>query len=251
MRRVSTLLLVAAVLAVVGAAAGAQATAVQVRAGANGGSYLSDSRGMTLYYYTKDADGQSACSGNCLNSWPAFYAATITAPASLKVSDFGTITRADGAKQTTYLGWPLYLFARDVNPGDTAGEAANKVWYVMRPSGYTVALSTSATLGNYLVDSTGMALYWYTRDTPGQSVCAGDCVKNWPLFYTANPVVPSSLAAADFATITRADGSKQTTYKGYPLYYWVRDAKRGDTTGQDVGKVWYVIDPAKFPVTAS
>ena len=47
--------------------------------------------------------------------------------------------------------------------------------------------------------------------------------------------------------VTLDDGTTQATYKGFPLYYWVNDRKRGDTTGQDVGKVWYVIDPAKFP----
>jgi predicted lipoprotein with Yx(FWY)xxD motif len=55
------------------------------------------------------------------------------------------------------------------------------------------------------------------------------------------------LNPADFGTIKRDDGTLQATYKGFPLYYWVKDLKRGDTTGQDVGKVWYVIDPAKFP----
>ena len=37
----------------------------------------------------------------------------------------------------------------------------------------------------------------------------------------------------------RADGKMQTTYKGFPLYYWVDDKKMGDTLGQDVGNVWY------------
>jgi plastocyanin len=36
----------------------------------------------------------------------------------------------------------------------------------------------------------------------------------------------------------------QTTFRGAPLYYYVKDMKAGDVTGQDVGKVWYVIDPA-------
>ena len=62
--------------------------------------------------------------------------------------------------------------------------------------------------------------------------------------------MPQGVACAHgehVGTITRDDGTTQTTYKGYPLYYWQNDKKRGDVTGQDVGKVWYVIDPAKFP----
>ena len=74
---------------------------------------------------------------------------------------------------------------------------------------------------------------------------------NGLLIYTDSISVPAGLNAADFATITRADGAKQTTFKGFPLYYWVNDAKRGDTTGQDVGKVWFVVDPAKFSGTTA
>jgi len=51
----------------------------------------------------------------------------------------------------------------------------------------------------------------------------------------------------DFGTITREDGKKQTTFRGYPLYYWGGDKAQGDTAGQGVNNVWYVIDPANFP----
>ena len=51
---------------------------------------------------------------------------------------------------------------------------------------------------------------------------------------------------SDFGTITRDDGTTQVTFKGYPLYYFIRDRKRGEITGQGVGKVWYVVDPEKF-----
>ena len=34
------------------------------------------------------------------------------------------------------------------------------------------------------------------------------------------------------------------TYNHMPLYYWAKDAKPGDTTGQAVGKVWYGLKPA-------
>ena len=31
------------------------------------------------------------------------------------------------------------------------------------------------------------------------------------------------------------------------LYYFFKDAKVGDTNGQGVGGVWFVIDPQAFP----
>jgi len=245
MRRLLKTMLAVAILAGAASTVWAQST-IQVQT-ANGVGFLTDSKGMTLYYYTKDTDGQSACYGGCATAWPIFYADTISVPSSLNAADFGTITRTDGAKQTTYMGWPLYYWQRDKNPGDMTGEGVGKVWYVLKVPAYTVMISTNPTLGNYLVDGDGMALYWFTKDSPGQSACSGDCIKAWPAFTASSIQVPSALNPADFATISRADGSSQVTYKGYPLYYWVKDAKRGDVTGQNVGKVWFVIDPAKFP----
>ena len=244
----SKFILVALVAAAVVAMAGAQEkTTIQVAKGPNGVGYLTDSNGMTLYYFTKDANGQSACYGGCANAWPVYYAPTVTIPASLDAEDFGTITRTDGTKQTTYYGWPLYYWAKDKKPGDMTGEGVGKAWYVLKAPWYSVTVSTNAALGNYLVDENGKTLYWFTKDSVGASACSGDCLKAWPAFSASSIVVPSALNAADFATIKRADGASQTTYKGYPLYYWVKDMARGDATGQNVGKVWYVIDPEKFP----
>ena len=64
-------------------------------------------------------------------------------------------------------------------------------------------------------------------------------------FYDANLTVSSDLSASDFGVFTRKDGTMQSTYKGWPLYYWIKDHHPGDTTGQNVGKVWFVIDPAQ------
>ncbi len=208
--------------------------------------YLTDSNGMTLYYFTKDVAGQSACYGGCAKVWPIFHANTIDVPSTLSSSDFGTITRTDGTPQTTYKGWPLYYFAGDKAPGDVKGEGVRKIWYIMTVPFYSVMVGTSAELGNYLTDANGKTLYYFTKDSPSKSACYGRCAELWPVFHAQNLIVPSGLKTSDFGTITRTDGTQQTTYKGYPLYYWVRDKSRGETTGQNVGKVWFVIDPDKF-----
>lgn len=208
--------------------------------------YLTDSNGMTLYYFTKDVSGESACNGGCAKLWPIFHASSISVPSSLDPADFGTITRTDGTQQTTYKGWPLYYFAADKSAGDMKGQGVRKIWYVMTVPFYTVMVGTSPQFGNYLTDQNGKTLYYFTKDSTNTSACSGGCAKLWPVFYAPNIVVPSGLSATDFGSITRSDGTMQTTFKGYPLYYWVRDSKRGDTSGQDVGKVWFVVDPAKF-----
>jgi predicted lipoprotein with Yx(FWY)xxD motif len=248
-RKIPARLVLAAVVLIVAAGMATAQTAqtIKVQTAANGVSYLTDAAGMTLYYYTKDTDGQSACYGGCATAWPIFYAQSVSLPSTLAAADFGTVTRTDGSKQTTYKGWPLYYWAKDTKAGDMTGEGVGKVWYVLKVPAYTVMVATNATLGNYLVDGDGKTLYWYTKDTVGASACTGNCITNWPAVTNSTFVVPSVLNPADFATIKRDDGITQVTYKGYPLYYWIKDTKRGDATGQYVGKVWYVIDPAKFP----
>ena len=102
-------------------------------------------------------------------------------------------------------------------------------------------------VGNYLADAKGMTLYWFKKDSAGKSACEGPCVGKWPIYYRETVAPGEGTTAADFGTITRDDGKKQTTFRGYPLYYWTGDKAPGDTSGQGVNNVWYVIDPANFP----
>lgn len=96
------------------------------------GKYLADGKGMTLYYFKKDSPGKSACEGPCVERWPLFYTEKVMVE-GLKSEDFGTITRTDGKKQTTYKGMPLYYFFKDTKPGDTIGHGVNDVWFVAAP----------------------------------------------------------------------------------------------------------------------
>ncbi len=91
-----------------------------------------------------------------------------------------------------------------------------------------------------------MTLYYFKNDSPGKSTCTGGCIERWPIFYSEKIEVTGGLDPNDFGTITRDDGKKQTTFRGYPLYYFVRDRKPGDAYGQGVADVWFVVDPAKF-----
>jgi predicted lipoprotein with Yx(FWY)xxD motif len=110
-----------------------------------------------------------------------------------------------------------------------------------------VKIQQNDTVGKYVTDAEGMTLYWYKDDSPGKSSCAGSCIENWPIFYRETIAPPEGVDGADFGTITRDDGKKQTTFRGYPLYYWVKDKKPGETTGHDVRRVWFVVNPENFP----
>jgi predicted lipoprotein with Yx(FWY)xxD motif len=112
---------------------------------------------------------------------------------------------------------------------------------------YTITTMTKAGIGDYLVDGKGMTLYYFTKDTTGKSNATAAIIAIWPIFYTANLALPSNLNAADFGAITRDDGSMQTTYKGWPLYYYIKDLAAGDTVGQGFNGVWFVVNPTTRP----
>jgi predicted lipoprotein with Yx(FWY)xxD motif len=108
---------------------------------------------------------------------------------------------------------------------------------------HAVKVAKKEGIGSYLTDINGITLYYFKKDSPGKSACEGPCVENWPLYYRESVASKDGLAASDFGTITRTDGKKQTTYKGMPLYYFAKDKKPGDTMGQGVKDIWYVVNP--------
>jgi predicted lipoprotein with Yx(FWY)xxD motif len=125
------------------------------------------------------------------------------------------------------------------------------------PKGTSVMIATSATFGKVLTDSLGKTLYFFSTDADGKSSCTGGCIAAWPVFYKETLSIDSTLTAADFGVITRTDGSKQNTYKGWPLYYYAGDAKAGDITGDKANDIWFVAKPdysvmvAKFQLTGN
>ncbi len=111
--------------------------------------------------------------------------------------------------------------------------------------GALVNAGQNATLGSFLVDSNGMTLYLFTKDTPNTSTCYGGCAAAWPpLLTTGAPSAGTGVTASLLGTTKRTDGTVQVTYNGWPLYYWAKDKVAGDTTGENVQGVWFVITPA-------
>jgi predicted lipoprotein with Yx(FWY)xxD motif len=111
----------------------------------------------------------------------------------------------------------------------------------------TISLGNSETLGDFLVGPNGMTLYLFTPDPVGASVCSGRCAENWPPLTVESADALPALAEGipgTLSTFEREDGTLQVAYNGIPLYYWVRDEAVGDTTGQAVGRVWWVVPPA-------
>ena len=231
---------------------------VQLADNSKFGKIMTDSNGRSLYFFSDDAGDTSTCYGNCSTAWPTFYSKNLTLSAGLNSSDFATITRNDGSKQTTYKGWPLYYFAQDSKAGDVNGDPIAKVWYVAKPD-YTVMISNAQLKGNdgnlydslytvgvtgftrYITDDHGHTLYNFKNDSFNiNKYTKADYSNNasWPVD-TLSTIgsVPSTLNKTDFANITVV-GRTQLTFKGRPLYFFGPDAaKRGSNKGISIPNV--------------
>ena len=104
------------------------------------GQVLVDSEGRTLYAFSGDSGGTSACEGACAKAWPPLLDETGRPQPSngTAAARLGTITRPDGSHQVTYAGHPLYSFSGDKQPGEANGEgqsAFGGTWSALKGAG--------------------------------------------------------------------------------------------------------------------
>jgi predicted lipoprotein with Yx(FWY)xxD motif len=138
----------------------------------------------------------------------------------------------------------------------SAGSAPGNAPSASSPSGSTTSVGTaSGADGKYLIGSSGRALYLWVADPTGKSVCAGACAKFWPPVLTkAAPVAAGGVTAGQLGTISRANGGKQVTYDGHPLYYFALDKSKGSVKGQgsdNFGAKWWLVAPTGTAITTS
>jgi predicted lipoprotein with Yx(FWY)xxD motif len=94
----------------------------------------------------------------------------------------------------------------------------------------------------YLVDPLGFSLYRFDKDSQGKSTCYAECAQNWPPLLASATEVKAGLgkaADAGFALLQRQDGQYQWSYRGHPLYRWVKDSAPGQSSGDGVKNVWH------------
>jgi predicted lipoprotein with Yx(FWY)xxD motif len=231
------------------------------------GKILVDGKGMTMYMFTKDTPDKSNCAGGCLKAWPALI--TLGSPKTgdgVNASMIGSAALPDGSKIVTYNHMPLYYFVQDKAAGDTKGQGNGSVWFVVGPDGKPVGMdtqsatpagstapaaaeaaisvATDAKLGKILVGANGMTLYMFAKDNPDKSNCSAGCLKAWPPLLTqGSPKLGNGVNPALVGSTALPDGTKIVTYNHMPLYYYAKDTKAGDVTGQGVGSVWFVVSP--------
>jgi len=123
------------------------------------------------------------------------------------------------------------LLAQDATPGAD-------------PLHPTVLVRQDAALGRYLADPAGMTLYLFSKDTtPNESACYDECATNWPPYVASEPFALPLGVDGELTLVQRTDGTTQVAYNGMPLYYFAGDETAGDTNGQAVGDVWWVVAP--------
>lgn len=230
------------------------------------GSIITDADGMSLYFFSKDTDGTSACNGGCASAWPVFYTQEVKTVAGLEEADFDVITREDGTKQNTYKGWPLYYYVGDTAAGDTTGDGQGNNWYIAKPD-YSIMYAQAQLVGKdtagnlinlksdytegigdtfYLTSGKGRTIYIFSNDTKNTNTFTdSEFAKNgaWPIIEFDVKKVPSIMDINDFGVID-VFGRTQVTYKGYPLYYFGGDVNRGDNFGVNAGGagLWPIIN---------
>jgi predicted lipoprotein with Yx(FWY)xxD motif len=140
------------------------------------------------------------------------------------------------------------------SPGAATGTPAGANSSASGGSGMVIKTASSSG-GTILTDGSGRAVYLWTKDGSGMSACSGACAGAWPPVMASGTVTASGSAkASDLGSITRSDGTKQVTYGGHALYYYVGDSGSGTASGQgstQFGAKWWLVSPSGSDVTAS
>jgi predicted lipoprotein with Yx(FWY)xxD motif len=115
-------------------------------------------------------------------------------------------------------------------------------------SAATFGVASNSGLGKILVDSKGLTLYLFKKDTGTKSTCTGACATNWPpLRASGKPLAGTGLSTSKVGTTARSDGKPQVTYNGHPLYLFQGDSAPGKTNGEGIsafGALWFAVSPA-------
>lgn len=106
---------------------------------------------------------------------------------------------------------------------------------------------SNLTLGAYIIDQRGHALYLHRKDRRGHSECYGECLKHFtPALKRRNIKINLEIGLNQrlLGQYKRNDGSLQVTYNNHPLYYFVNDKSPNDTLGHVHNMTWYLVTPS-------
>jgi predicted lipoprotein with Yx(FWY)xxD motif len=112
------------------------------------GTILVSGTGLTLYHFTQDKANKPTCTGGCTSVWPPLLVPSGTSPkGGPGVSGLSSVKLANGTRQVTFHGQPLYRFALDKTAGDAKGQGVLGTWFVVHPATVRTTPTTSPTRG--------------------------------------------------------------------------------------------------------
>ncbi|MFD8983482.1 SCO0930 family lipoprotein [Streptomyces sp. NPDC059564] len=237
------------------------------------GSAVTDGEGFTLYRFDKDTakPPKSNCEADCATVWPAVSADDASAGAGIENGMLGSVTRADGTRQLTLGGWPVYRYAKDTKAGDTLGEGVGGTWHAVGPDGKPASASKgagaapqkpaeqgagqeaeqqaslsarqNAQLGTILADSQGRTLYRFDKDSawPMKFGCLDACLNTWKPASPVDKAKVKGIAAELVGSVKRPDGSEQLTIDCWPVYTFTGDKEPGDISGHNKQGLWFAV----------
>jgi predicted lipoprotein with Yx(FWY)xxD motif len=154
-------------------------------------------------------------------------------------------TTTDGGDTTLATQDPSPPAAADTARADTAA------------GGAVVQTAQNDTLGTYLTDGDGRAVYMFKKDQrgSGESTCYDTCAQAWPpvMASQGQPTARGQAQSGLLDTLQRRGGAAQLTYNGWPLYHFAQDQGADQLKGQDVmgfGAEWYLLTPKGTEVHA-
>ncbi|MEU9037490.1 SCO0930 family lipoprotein [Streptomyces sp. NPDC048352] len=236
------------------------------------GSGVADGEGFTLYRFDKDTakPPKSNCEGDCAKAWPVVPADEASAGAGIDAALLGSVTRADGSKQLTVGGWPVYRYAKDTKAGDALGEGVGGTWHVLGPDGKpagagkapgmqgqamekeggakeeaksAVSVRQNPQLGNILQNAEGWTLYRFDKDSawPMKIGCVDSCTDTWKPAEPVDASQVSGIEAKLVGSVKRPDGTEQLTIDCWPVYTFTGDKAPGEANGQGKQGLWWAV----------
>ncbi len=217
--------------------------------------------GCTTTVVVSEAEGPLSCTGTETDpsaDWPAFTTeAPPVAGPGVNPLLLGAVYRTDlDAFQVTYAGHPLYLF--DPGPASFAGAnffetvqplpPENTAWFLLSPSGTPAtgpatletespqagATYTATELAAEMLPGTGgaaVSVYTFSRDSHF-STCYDACARDFiPLDTVGAPTLGAGVNPSAVGTVWRADGTRQVTYDGHPLYIYSQEQPLAGASG--------------------
>ena len=106
----------------------------------------------------------------------------------------------------------------------------------------SVGTAQNATLGKrILVTRSGLTLYTLSGERNGRWRCTDrPCLQAWPPLLLRRGTQPTGVRF--LGVLRRPDGRRQATYRGFPLYRYAFDRRKGDAFGdrvRDDAGVWH------------